>query len=47
MAISTDLNSKISEHQSVMGYDTLSLGAQILTLQRHYDPLERHERLAR
>jgi hypothetical protein len=46
MAILKDFNSKISGHQSVMGYDTLSLGAQIPILQRHYDPMERHELLA-
>ena len=46
MAILTDFNSKISEHQSIMGYDTLSLGAENLILRRHYNPLERHKLLA-
>lgn len=46
MAILIDINSKICEHQSVTGHNTLSLGVQILTLQRHYDPLECHELLA-
>jgi hypothetical protein len=46
MPILKDFNSKIGEYQSVTGYDTLPLGAQILTLLRHYDPLEHHKLLA-
>jgi len=46
MAILTDFYSKISERQSVTGYDTLSLGLQILTFQRRYNPSERHKLLA-
>jgi hypothetical protein len=46
MAILKDFISKLTEYQSVMGYDTLSLGAQFLTLHRHYDPSECHKLFA-